>query len=118
MGGQRETTVKSTSKALSSITAGKVRIHESKGEVHLHDDEAGLKVAGPVHVWHREFARLCGQPTNSIVLWDVSRKTAAQVAIDTELDATKGALVTGTSVSVMPIRFDPTFEELLKFTEG
>ncbi len=45
MGGERETNVKSTPSAKSGSTeVGSIRIHESGGEVHFHDDKRKLKV--------------------------------------------------------------------------
>ncbi len=52
MGGERETVVAQKSSTSPEATLlGEIRIHESKGEVHFHDDKAKLKVAIPVHVW-------------------------------------------------------------------
>ncbi len=52
MGGQRETLLETKPRAKTSgtidiATVGKIRVHESGGEVHFHDDDNKLKVAVP-----------------------------------------------------------------------
>ena len=56
MGGEKETTVKSKSDTTSKI--GDIRIHQSGGEAHFHDDTNKLKVAMPIATWWKIWDQL------------------------------------------------------------
>lgn len=60
MGGKRETKIeqKSSSMTLSQNSANPIRIHESQGEVHFHDDAAKLKVAVQAGAFWNEWAKI------------------------------------------------------------
>lgn len=59
MGGERETLVPQKTRKTdgSSHEIGQIRIHESNGEVHFHDDTNKLKVAVPSATWFSAFEK-------------------------------------------------------------
>lgn len=59
MGGERQDYVSKT-ETQGSVTgmAGKLRFHESAGQVHFHDDALGLKAAIPVAEWWKAWEKL------------------------------------------------------------
>lgn len=92
MGGEREDVIqakssKSPGPAGEPETIGAIRFHESTGEVHFHDDAAGLKVAVPVAEWWKAW-RLIRQGQTSEWTWhDVARKTILRIVCMIDDDA-------------------------------
>lgn len=79
MGGENEFKTpakKSGSKTDREETIGELRIHESKGEVHFHDDDRKLKVAMPVATWYAAWQRLTNEPNSEFNYADVENGTA------------------------------------------
>ncbi len=67
MGGDRETflegktpgpTSNDVSGSVANATGGRLRIHQSGGEVHFHDDDAHLKASVPVAEWWKAWETL------------------------------------------------------------
>lgn len=82
MGGERETvSPQVVSKKGKSQVVGHVRYHEKGGEVHFHDDAAGLKVAVPVDLWMKTFQEMAGSVPAKRELGDPSRGTILHVAM-------------------------------------
>lgn len=84
MGGEREfktPTKKSGSKKDREETIGELRVHESKGEVHFHDDAKKLKVAMPVATWYSAWQRLMDDPNSEFNYPDVERGTVLFVSV-------------------------------------
>jgi hypothetical protein len=128
MGGDRETFLESAEKAKSamgpaddaggvagtmgsvgSASGARIRIHESQGEVHFHDDTAKLKVAVPVSKWFKIWDRLSNEPQR-VEIPDEKNKTA--LTVETKLD--NGVL--DAVLSIVPMTVGTNFSELTKFT--
>jgi len=128
MGGERETFLESAEKAKSKIDDGgdaqnpptesmgslrgtnnPLRIHESGGEVHFHDDTAKLKAAVPVSAWFKAWDKLSSQPQS----WQfVDQKNQTVLTIDTKLD--NGSL--DADVTLAKLAVGTNFSALNKFT--
>lgn len=125
MGGERETFLESAeeraekakSKAGSATesmgslrgTNNPLRIHESGGEVHFHDDTAKLKAAVPCAAWFKAWDKLSSQPQS----WQfVDQKNKTVLTIDTKLD--NGSLEADVTLSHLTV--GTNFSALAKFT--
>lgn len=114
VGGERETVVEKTkekdSKVTSETDAGGYRIHESNGEVHVHDDHNKLKAAVPVSAWWKMWDRL----RNEVGLWvwiDPVQKTKLVVETVSELG------MIDARISVSKIAFGSTWEKINTFSK-
>jgi hypothetical protein len=97
MGGERETTIDVAKRkgdkgeelpGVSIIHAGQanrhLRIHESAGQVHIHDDPNKLKVAVPVARWFKEWERLSAPVMGAPIEWkfpDTLNNTVFEVEV-------------------------------------
>lgn len=111
MGGVAEDVVPQTEKRSdgSVVTVGKVRFHESGGEVHFHDDERGLKVAIPVATWWSTWQSLSSGAAKKAELVDASRKTMVTVKVS-------GKQVRDVSIRIRNVGLSSSFESLQKFS--
>jgi hypothetical protein len=63
MGGERETTApQRVETETGSEIVGSIRYHESKSQIHFHDDANKLKVAIPVATWYKAWTTLVSSP--------------------------------------------------------
>jgi hypothetical protein len=120
MGGERETFVDKPAEkknppddtqSMGSLrgTNNPLRIHESAGEVHFHDDVAKLKAAVPVSTWFKAWDKVSSQPQS----WQfVDQKNKTVLTIDTKLEA--GNLEA--DVTLSPLTVGTNFCALAKFT--
>lgn len=115
MGGERETVVeqKATSDA-GVITAGSIRIHESGGEVHFHDDAAGRKVAVPVAVWFERYEALLSGAVDSVRCIDPVNDTVLSVSFHVRRKKRLADL----RIEIDDVSMSQTFRALHKFTGG
>lgn len=84
MGGQNEQVLP----AKPGFTSNDVRIHESGGEVHLHDDKGGLRVVVSIATFKGEVLKLDDPGTTGIEFKDNSRRTRAMIVKDAAGDVT------------------------------
>lgn len=117
MGGERETSVEKEKTEIkvakdrnAKTNIGTYRIHESKGEVHVHDDSNKLKAAIPVAAWWKMWDKLRNEP-GSWTWIDPQFKT--RITIQTVLDQT-GVDVT---INVAPVTFGDSWDKLNTFTK-
>lgn len=99
MGGERETELpqKTRKGSGNAETIGNVRIHESGGEVHFHDDKNGRKVAIPVARWFELLERAVQDVgrfefvdrDNEAVLYVRVRMDGAKVDVELTIDKCK-----------------------------
>jgi len=114
MGGERETTVPAKSRSRpGSQTIGKVRIHESAGEVHFHDDSRKLKVAIPVAEWHDLLSKALHSGETSFTFIDHDHETllAVEVTVGRKNDV-------DVELTIEPASVGDDLARLLKFTYG
>jgi len=78
MGGENEfkTKAKKTGTKGESTTVGELRIHESKGEIHFHDDVKNLKCAVPVVTWYEMWQRMWKEVNGEFNFVDSKNGTA------------------------------------------
>ncbi len=113
MGGERETTVKHNNKA-GSARAGDIRIHESGGAVHLHDDVQKLKVEVPSAIfftaWQKIKNNIPHVSSSVETLYDASHQATATLRLrpDSDLEIT----ITKSDVA------RPNFTSVDKFVTG
>lgn len=111
MGGERETTSQGTSKVGGEFKVANLRIHESSGEVHFHDDKNKLKAAVPVRSWYPACEKLISgtysfayiDPDNNVLLRATSVWDDALQTFDIE-------------ISLSPIKVGDMASKLIKFT--
>ncbi len=118
MGGERETQVKSKPAGKSGSTeVSSIRIHESGGEVHFHDDKRKLKVAVPVATWYEAMSLLLGQsPSDAWTYVDPVQNTALEATL--VVDDNKKKPVFDISLEITAIELADDLAKLLKFTHG
>lgn len=115
MGGQYEDTIEKPSRSkgqAGQVTVSKIRIHESGGEVHFHDDDAKLKVAVPVHVWSAAWDGLRSGEQAKFGYIDTDKGTALTVA----LVADGGSV--DVELAIDKVKFGTAYEKLNKFSEA
>lgn len=82
MGGERETI---GSQKIETQTGteiiGSVRYHESKGQIHFHDDKNKLKVAVPVAVWYKAWNSLLSSVPGEWNYADIDNGTIMHVSV-------------------------------------
>ncbi|HSZ58477.1 MAG TPA: hypothetical protein VK797_22615 [Tepidisphaeraceae bacterium] len=81
MGGQYQDTL-SKAEAAGDVAVNDIRIHKSGDEVHLHDDQAGLKVAVPAPAFKDQLANLDDPDTPFVTFSDPKLHTTAKIAKD------------------------------------
>lgn len=113
MGGERETEVPQvrTSKK-GAISVDRVRIHESKGEVHFHDDARKMKVAVPTYVWHKAWEQLSSLQLRTWRFFDPTNSSVLLVAVSWNRENGKVVL----DMELQPANPDKTFSSLNAFT--
>lgn len=115
MGGERETHVKSKPKS-GSTEVGALRIHESGGEVHFHDDKRKLKVAVPVATWYDATSLLLAQrPGDAWTFVDPVQHTVLEATL--VIDDRKKKPVFDISLEITAIEVSDDLARLLKFTQ-
>ncbi len=119
MGGARETVVESSASKSDrpDIHAGDIRIHESQGKVHFHDDKAGLKVVVPVAefdvAWNKYKSGFSDPP---LLFIDQDQKTAAHVQVSLVPSSPDSQL--SISIRLERIKIDESYAKFEKFAEG
>src|SRR4029077_4449284 len=111
MGGKLEDTIKKSpakKQAVAGSSIGKIRFHESAGEVHFHDDDAKLKVVLPVHVWVEAWGKLSSGEQAKFGYID----TAHGTSLTAELTAAAGQV--GIDLSIDAVKFSTAFAKLQK----
>lgn len=121
MGGANETVMdqKVATADKGSEVVGKIRFHESGGEVHFHDDENRLKVAVPAATWFAAWQRL----ENSGGEWsyiDAGKQTLLSVAVEIIPGKPKKKKAASVDVLLSVEKIEPsdTFSKLRKFTSA
>lgn len=98
-----------------------IRIHEDKGEVHLHVDEEGLKVVIPSAAWWKAWERLRNPLRGEIEIFtfgDRKNNTFLHVGIYYEGDG-KGNIFMKAEMIIMKLDAShPTLAKLAKFSES
>lgn len=133
MGGANETKVAQRSPAKASgncphcdmaldaspaSTIGKVRIHESGGEVHFHDDKADNKVAMPVATWYDRYENLLAGG-DAIKYIDSVNKTLLIVSLAITDPAKSGdPKVADLLIELSKIAISAEMSKIQKFTQG
>ncbi len=116
MGGEREDVVEAKKKATKgggTETVGKIRFHETKGEVHFHDDAAKLKCAVPSVHWYEMWGKLTTGEIDMLSHIDTDNATRLDVTIITRPDGKLDC-----ALAVSPAKFTAEFQKVQKFTEG
>ena len=108
MGGARETVVDSV-KGIERV--GNVRIHESGGQVHFHDDKNGLKVAVPAHEFWDAWNSLLGDGKRTFI--DPDKSTV--LYLTNKLGGSPNKPRISTILEIRKLEMDPSFEKLHKF---
>lgn len=82
MGGERETVASQKVETETGIeTIGSVRYHESKSQIHFHDDTNKLKVAIPVATWYKAWTNLMSTTPNEWHYADVDNGTVLHIKV-------------------------------------
>jgi len=82
MGGERETIApQRVEKETGPEVIGSVRYHESKGQVHFHDDTNKLKVAIPVATWYKAWTSILSSLPNEWHYADVENSAALHIKL-------------------------------------
>lgn len=116
MGGEREVKVSKeksevkVSKKSEKTDIGSFRIHESKGEIHIHDDANKLKAVVPVAAWWKMWDKLRNEP--GTWTW-VDPHFKTRLTIQAVLDQ----LSVDVTISVSPISFGDSWDKLNTFTK-
>jgi hypothetical protein len=109
MGGEREVVVEKKASSKSSTDLGGLRIHESQGEVHFHDDKSKLKAAVPVATWWRAWDKLRSEPG----IWHyIDSKLNSQLTVETKIEKSVFEVV----VSLNAASAGPNYDKLNDFT--
>jgi hypothetical protein len=116
MGGEREDTIAQVKNddAGKEVKCGKIRFHESQGEIHFHDDKNKLKVAIPSGVWFTQFQELTKNVPATIHYPDP--KNGASLHVSTEYKKKKKRLELSMSLEELDVSED--LLKLQEFTEG
>ena len=121
MGGEREKVIPaSSSKTITAsspkiITANDVRIHESGGSVHLHDDKTGLKVEVPVADFWKEWQR---RRSDFRMVSFVDRNLGTIAIIDPILDRSSRPWKVAVEVKIGKVDVTDSFRDLDDFCAG
>jgi len=117
MGGANETVAEQKAATPSGKTEviGKVRFHESGGEIHFHDDANQLKVAVPVATWFQAWQRLEAGQIDRWYYPDLERKTVLDVRIILT-SAADGPAKLDVAMSVRKVELSDTFTKLQQFS--
>lgn len=108
MGGEREFVT--NDKRGSAVVDG-VRVHESKGEVHFHDDSIKLKVAILSHVFWAAWEKI--KTGGSVQLIDSANGTF--VKIENTFDDKPAKPKISCTIQVASIAVDDTYKQLAAF---
>lgn len=126
MGGERETVVaqkRPAKTATGEHTVGKIRIHESGGEVHFHDDARSLKVAIPTATWFSAWENLSCGKTKKFEYVDNVNKAIVTIRCGV-LKSKKGKLKDKPAkeicayIELDPVQFSNEFQSLSKFSSA
>lgn len=110
MGGTNEKVIETARQG--ETTIGKIRIHESAGEVHFHDGVANLKVAVPAgKFWGAWSGNARLKP---ITFYDSNRGTCAGIKFHTDPTSAK----VSAAIHISKVELDPTFRQLNDFAMG
>lgn len=119
MGGERETIAPQTKQTRSGLgleRCGTVRYHESKGEVHFHDDTNSLKVAIPSGEWYALYRELSLQTPSSVSFVDHKNQTAFHAS--TFMKKKKKTAKVELEMYIEPVTISSDLAALKRFTEG
>lgn len=121
MGGERETVAEQRVETPTGETEviGSVRYHESKGQIHFHDDANNLKVAIPVATWFRGWQHLLTGVPSEWNFVDVERNTLLHVQLAVkEAKPKKGRLKPRIDalLSISEVESTDEFSKLVKFS--
>lgn len=99
---------------------GSVRVHESGGEVHFHDDKSKNKVAVPVAVWYDRYENLLAGGVDSIRYVDTVNKTMlmASLAIVPVAASKSGEKAVDLLIEISKIEISAEMSKIHKFTQG
>jgi hypothetical protein len=114
MGGEREFMAhQSTQLSRSPVLLGGLRIHESRGEVHFHDDNANpcRKVAVPVAVWSKAAEKFLSEPAEWAYF---DGNNSSQLLVKSGIN--NG--VFDVELCIQPANVGDTFQKLQAFTQG
>lgn len=108
MGGEREVEVEKSKsevkvakeKGSGKANVGNFRIHQSGGEIHVHDDKDKLKAAVPASAWWKMWDKLRNEP--GVWTWidhHFKTKLVVETALDGDVMDVKISLTGGVTVS-------------------
>lgn len=122
MGGDRETLVpQSRAGSSSPATIGNLRVHESAGQVHFHDDTSKpkRKVAVRSADWYAAWQKLSGVQVGSTEKWsytDPSNKAAVVVQTKAFIPDGGDTVQMTAEAAIYPVESDDVFAKLEQFT--
>jgi hypothetical protein len=125
MGGEYETKVEAPVRARAGnkgddddvVMVKGIRFHKSRGQVHFHDDKAGLKCYVPTGAWWSAWQRLrnpVDDAPTSFTYQDVDNKTVLLVTSLLEGDAVKVSMEI--TAYTPPATYDRVWHALEEFT--
>ncbi len=118
MGGERETKVPKSQSQSTPTSLGDIRIHESGGEVHFHDDKSKLKVAVPVAEWWKEWQKLKAATPIAAQWVYVDSVNSTLLSIISLVDIDKAPPEVRLSIDIQKIQVADNFKKIQEFTKG
>ncbi len=119
MGGEREFKTpakKSGSKKDREQTIGELRIHESEGEVHFHDDAKKIKVAMPVATWYSAWERIWKEPNTEFNFADAENGTLFFASV-VKRPGTEGKPAVELSIYVEEMELSDGLKDMIAFMD-
>ena len=120
MGGEKEfkTEAKRRSVKGGDQTIGELRIHESKGEVHFHDDAKALKCAVPVATWYSAWERMWQDPNSEFNFADIANGTALLAKVVCIVPESGGKPKLDLHLYIEETEVSDELTAMIKFMEG
>lgn len=113
MGGKDEFTT--PAKTADGQTIGNIRIHESGGEVHFHDDQNRVKAAVPVPAMYEVWAKLRDGRQTKFKHKDLANRATLRIKV---VRSKKGPTDLQVSVTPMEDAVTPEFSSFDQFISG
>lgn len=96
-----------------SPAGAKLRVHQSGGEVHFHDDAAGVKAALYTSDWWRAWETLRGQPDREFRHYDGANQSLLVVRTQAHGQGLDGIDV---QISITKVPVGANYQKLAEFT--
>jgi hypothetical protein len=118
MGGKRETMVESGGGSTSTPTKiGNIRVHDSGGQTHFHDDARGLKAAVSNAVWYEAWTDLSLPTVSGDKTWaKVDHVNKSCIFVKTEVQVHPDKVVVSSYAWILPAEVNDTFASLDNYT--